>query len=138
LENREVIAPFSARADRPSPALTRAARRPVPAPIRIAGAGLLIAAVTAYWALGGNWWLAPVLLLAPDLSAIGFLVSNRFGVPAYNSAHRLWAPLALLALALLTGSRISLLVAVAWLGHIGMDRAAGYGLRDVAAVPETA
>lgn len=133
-----MIVPFSTRAARPSPALVRAAKRPVPAPNRIAGAGLLIAAVIGYWALGGSWWLAPVLLFAPDLSALGFLVSIRFGVPAYNSAHRLWAPLALLALALLTGSRIGLLVAVAWLGHIGMDRAAGYGLRDLSEVREPA
>ena len=31
----------------------------------------LVAAVTAYWFLGGNWWLFAVLLLAPDLSFFG-------------------------------------------------------------------
>jgi hypothetical protein len=36
--------------------------------LRVEGLVALIAAVTAYWFLGGNWWLFAVLLLAPAVS----------------------------------------------------------------------
>ena len=37
--------------------------------LRLEGLFALVAAVTAYWFLGGNWWLFAILLLAPDLTA---------------------------------------------------------------------
>ena len=104
--------------------------RPVAPAVRVAGGAVLLAAAALYFSMGGAWWLALALLLAPDLAFLGFAVSARFGVAAYNSVHRFVVPVALMALGLAAGSRIVLLLMLIWIGHIAMDRAAGYGLRQ--------
>ena len=106
------------------------ASRPVAPLARAGGAAGLAAAAAIYFWLGGAWWLALALLLAPDLAFVGFAVSTRFGVAAYNSAHRPLVPATLTVLALVAGSRIVVLLMLIWLGHIAMDRAAGYGLKQ--------
>ncbi len=104
--------------------------RPVRPVTRAAGAAGLLAAAAIYFWLGGAWWLALALLLAPDLAFLGFALSTRFGVAAYNAAHRPIVPAVLIVLALAAGSRIVALLMLIWIGHIAMDRAAGYGLKQ--------
>lgn len=93
--------------------------------------GLLIgvAAIAAYTWLGASWWLFAALILAPDLSAIGYARGPRTGAAWYNGAHTYLAP-AILALAGALG-HLPLLFALAliWTAHIGLDRAMGYGLK---------
>jgi len=61
----------------------------------------------------------------------------RRAVPFYNAMHRLWPPLLLTAvvgigLAPLDLFGLVLFVAgLSWTAHVAMDRAAGYGLRNV-------
>jgi len=105
--------------------------REVPRTMRIAGAALLVSAAALYFWLGGAWWLGLALLFAPDLAAAGFAFGSGFGVTAYNATHRPIVPLALLGVGLVAGSRLAVLLALIWLGHIGMDRAVGYGLKDI-------
>jgi hypothetical protein len=103
--------------------------RPVAPFARVAGGLGFLGAAGVYFWMGGAWWLALVLLLAPDLAFLGFAVSTRFGVTAYNAVHRPLAPATLLALGLVLGSRAVALLMLIWIGHIAMDRAAGYGLK---------
>jgi hypothetical protein len=85
----------------------------------------------------GALGLALVFLVAPDLTMlIGAgrkLAKGQLAPPAvpfYNTVHRVWGPLALLvactfwinSAALFTGG-------LAWLAHVAVDRAAGFGLR---------
>jgi hypothetical protein len=107
--------------------------RPFPPVARVAGAAGLLTAAAIYFWLGGAWWLALALLLAPDLAFLGFALSTRFGVAAYNAAHRPIVPAVLIVLALVAGSRIVVLLMLIWIGHIAMDRAAGYGLKQAPA-----
>lgn len=110
--------------------LPRTRNRHVSRRVRAAGAGLLLLTAVLYLVIGGTPWIGLALLLVPDVAAIGFLFSARVGVATYNTAHRPLYPAALLALGLLVGWRAGMLSAVIWLAHIGMDRAAGYGLKD--------
>ena len=110
--------------------------RPVPVAMRVAGAAALIAAGALYWWLGGGWGMGLALLLAPDLAFVVFVFGVKPGVAAYNAVHRPLVPIALLALALVTRLRLGVLLALIWLAHIAMDRAAGYGLREVVPAPE--
>ena len=57
-----------------------------------------VAAIALYVLAGGSWWLFAVLILAPDLSMLGYLAGPRVGAVAYNALHILSCPL-LLALA---------------------------------------
>ncbi len=52
-------------------------------------------------------------------------------VPWYNALHQPWPPLALaLSAFLLLGGGPWLAAGLAWLAHVAMDRAVGYGLRS--------
>ena len=59
--------------------------------LHLEGAILFIAAVAVYFRLGLPWWAFLLFLLAPDLSAAGYLAGPRAGSVTYNLAHTtLW------------------------------------------------
>ena len=107
-------------------------RNPLTRPItllRLEGAAVLVLAVTVYARLGGNWIVFAVLLLAPDLSWLGYLAGNVVGAACYNLVHTTLLPLALGAYGILGGQMVLVPFALIWLAHIGMDHLAGYGLK---------
>jgi hypothetical protein len=85
----------------------------------------------------GALTVALVLAIAPDLTMIIGL-SRRLApgqlaptaIPFYNTAHRLWGPLALLAAGgVWPGSAALVTGGLAWLAHVALDRGLGFGLR---------
>ncbi|MFB6142671.1 MAG: DUF4260 domain-containing protein [Halorientalis sp.] len=95
------------------------------------GEGVAVLALTlgGYLTLDGSLVLLAALALAPDLSMLGYLAGPRVGSLTYNAAHTYTGPLALGGAALWLDVRLALLVALVWAGHIGADRALGYGLK---------
>jgi hypothetical protein len=87
------------------------------------------AGVIAYLALGGSWLLLLPLLLAIDLSMIGYLAGPRLGAITYNAGHNLVLALAALGIGWWAGITWLQLLAMLWVAHIGMDRSLGYGLK---------
>lgn len=69
------------------------------------------------------------LLLAVDVSMVGYLGGPRSGALIHNLVHNLAAGVAVLALAWWLGSPAITLVGAILVAHTGMDRAAGYGLK---------
>lgn len=96
--------------------------------LRFEGLALLAAAVWAYWLTAASWWLFALLFLAPDVSFVGYLAGPRIGAAVYNAAHSTIGPI-LLAGASLLGWPALLPLAIIWAGHVGFDRALGYGLK---------
>lgn len=103
--------------------------------LRVEGAALLAASAALYWANGGSWWLFALLLLAPDVSMLGYLAGPKVGAAAYNTFHSYPLPAALGIVGLLAGAPLA--VALVWFAHIGMDRAIGYGLKYPTAFGDT-
>jgi hypothetical protein len=97
--------------------------------LRVEGATLLAGSVLLYWTSGGSWWLFALLLLAPDLSMLGYLAGRRVGAVAYNAFHSYPLPAALGLVGLFVGAPLAVSVALVWFAHIGMDRLMGYGLK---------
>lgn len=97
--------------------------------LRIEGAALLLATVTVYLWLGFRIWYYPLFLLTPDLSMLAYLFGAQAGSQGYNLVHTTLLPLALGAGSLLLGWNPGIMAALIWLGHIGMDRMFGYGLK---------
>ena len=97
--------------------------------LRLEGLVGLAAAVTAYWFLGGNWWLFALLLLAPDLSFFGLYAGEKIGARIYNLAHTYTVPAVLGAIGWFSGVHWLVEVGLIWASHIAMDRALGYGLK---------
>ena len=97
--------------------------------LRVEGLAVLGIALTSYFTLDGPIWLLVILALAPDLSMIGYLAGPRLGSLSYNIAHTYTLPIALGSLGFWADIRMALLVALIWVGHIGLDRLVGYGLK---------
>ncbi|RWM09415.1 DUF4260 domain-containing protein [Mesorhizobium sp.] len=87
------------------------------------------AAIVFYKMTGVSWWLLALLILAPDLSMLGYLAGPRVGAASYNAMHILIAPLVLALAGVLFGGPVTIAVALIWIAHIAIDRALGYGLK---------
>lgn len=105
--------------------------------LRFEGLVLLVGSVAAYVHLRGSGLLFVVLLFAPDLAMLGYLVNVRVGALVYNLAHHYAVPLILIAVGLAAGIEALLLVGLIWSAHISMDRAVGYGLKYPTAFKDT-
>jgi hypothetical protein len=99
--------------------------------LRIEGLCEFALALALYEHLGGSWPLFALLILTPDLSALGYLVSARVGAAAYNAVHSYVGP-ALAGLTALLLAPAVLPFALIWAAHIAGDRALGYGLKSEA------
>jgi hypothetical protein len=97
--------------------------------LRVEGVALLAGAVVLYFDAGYEWWLFLVLLLAPDLGAVGYLRGPRVGAAVYDLAHLEVFPIGLAVGGVLADADLCVELALIWLAHIGMDRAVGYGLK---------
>jgi hypothetical protein len=93
--------------------------------------GLAVAAgsLVLYFDAGFGWVLLLVLILAPDLSMLGYLGGPRLGSLAYDLVHTYAGPVALGVVGVLGGYETALQIALIWLAHIGVDRLLGYGLK---------
>lgn len=97
-----------------------------------AGLGLALFAGT-----GQSWWLFAALILAPDLSALGYLSGPRFGAHAYNLGHNLVLPGALVAAGWFLVIPAVLALGAIWWAHIGIDRLVGYGMKPTSGFSPT-
>jgi hypothetical protein len=97
--------------------------------LRLEGAALGSIAIVLYARQDASWWLFAGLILAPDLSFLGYLAGPRAGAIVYNAAHTLVVPIALALAGLFLPASILVAIALIWIAHIGVDRALGYGLK---------
>ena len=97
--------------------------------LRLEGAALAIACMVFYSYFEGSWWMFAILLLAPDLSFLGYLGGPRTGAAAYNVAHAAILPMLLGIVGMVVPSALAMHLALIWSTHIGIDRALGYGLK---------
>ncbi len=75
------------------------------------------------------WWWFPVLILTPDIGALGYLFGNKVGTFTYNFFHHKGVAI----LVYLLGSYFSIplcqLIGIILFSHSALDRALGYGLK---------
>jgi hypothetical protein len=117
LEQGQTVEPAVARLLRPAVLL------------RTEGVALLALSVLLYWVNGESWLLFGALLLAPDLSILGYLAGPRVGAAIYNVFHTYAMPAVVGALSMVLASPMAVALALIWFAHIGVDRTVGYGLK---------
>jgi hypothetical protein len=103
--------------------------KPVDLAIRLEWAAVALVAIAFYAMAGVSWWLFALLILAPDLSMLGYLAGPRVGAVAYNALHLLIVPLLLALAGNVFGNAMATAIALIWIIHIAIDRAMGYGLK---------
>ena len=113
------------------------AARHVSVPLqRLAWAAVFAGSLVAAVVLDAGAWQLWALLVAPDatlfVGAGRGLEKGRLhprAVPLYNALHRPVGPIGLAIASIWLGPEW-LVGSLAWLAHISVDRAVGYGLRD--------
>ncbi|MBX7269433.1 DUF4260 domain-containing protein [Micromonospora sp. Llam7] len=106
---------------------------PVPAQ-RIEAVAVAALAVVVTVAAGYAWWWLLALFLVFDLPMLGYLHGPRLGAFCYNLAHSYTLPALLAAVAVAAAALRDPIdwlgiLAIAWVFHIALDRALGYGLK---------
>jgi hypothetical protein len=97
--------------------------------LRVEGLAALVMGAAIYLAAGGPWLLLVPFVLAVDLSMIGYLAGPRTGALVYNLAHNQATGLLVLGAGAVSGISPLVLAGAVLVGHTGMDRLAGYGLK---------
>lgn len=105
--------------------------------LHLEGAVVAIGSIWLYAISGGNWWLFALLLLAPDLSWLGYLAGTGIGAFIYNFFHNYVLPLLLLGAGYLLKDALLSQLALIWIAHIGVDRLMGFGLKYATAFKDT-
>jgi hypothetical protein len=70
-----------------------------------------------------------LLLLAPDISMIGYLKDKKFGSFTYNLVHNYALAVVLMVGAYILKNDLLLKFGIILTAHISMDRALGFGLK---------
>ncbi|MBV7409323.1 DUF4260 family protein [Maritimibacter sp. DP1N21-5] len=114
--------------------MTHGTRQPLDRPqilhLRTEGLALLSLGLALFIRTEASWWLFAALILAPDLSGLGYLAGKRAGAGLYNAAHSIVGPVALVLLGWSTTAPLALALAAIWVVHIGVDRVVGYGFKS--------
>lgn len=97
--------------------------------LRVEGVTLLVATILLFVRLPIAPWLYPALLLAPDASMAGYAMGARAGAALYDLGHSSPLPAALALAGWGAHAPLATALGLIWLGHIGFDRALGYGLK---------
>ena len=105
--------------------------------LRLEHAAMAVAALVAYHLSGGSWWLFALLILAPDLTMLGYLGSPRLGAWCYNAAHIWIVPVAMWLVALALDAPLLTQLALILAAHIAIDRVLGYGLKHESGFQDT-
>ena len=79
--------------------------------------------------LSYTWWWFPVLLLTPDISMVGYLISPKVGAWLYNLFHHKGIAILCIILGYALGKNEISLAGSILLSHSAMDRMFGYGLK---------
>ena len=101
---------------------------------------LLTSVVVAAATHGTGYWQIVTFAVGPDLTLLAGAGQDLQrgqlhprAVRAYNLAHRLWGPAALIVVGAAIGGQVAwLLGGLTWAFHIALDRALGFGLRTPA------
>lgn len=76
-----------------------------------------------------SWVLFIVLLFIPDISMLGYVLSNKVGAILYNIFHTYSLSIVVVIGGILFSNSTILAIGLIWTAHIGMDRMIGYGLK---------
>ena len=97
--------------------------------LRLDGGVVFVASIFLFAVTHQPWWIYPVLLFVPDIFMMGYFRDTSVGAFCYNVGHSYFLP----SLVVLFGWEwhhiLPIAVGVIWIGHIGMDRLLGYGLK---------
>lgn len=97
--------------------------------IHMEGLIVLVASIYLYSLCDFSWFIFFLLLLAPDVSMLAYLINNRIGAQIYNLFHTYIISILLILIGVFLKLDVLLMIGLIWTAHIGMDHLFGYGLK---------
>ena len=97
--------------------------------LRLEGLAVAVGALVLYFDADYGWLVLVLLILAPDLSMIGYVGGPAVGAVIYDVVHTYTLPVGLGVIGVVGDSSTATQIALIWLAHIGVDRLLGYGLK---------
>ncbi|MCD0464048.1 DUF4260 domain-containing protein [Flavobacterium sp. ENC] len=105
--------------------------------IKLEELGLFILGIYLFSLLNYQWWWFLVLILAPDLSMLGYLFGNKSGAFFYNFFHHRGIAVLVYLSGIYFQTEILKLAGIILFSHSAMDRMFGYGLKLVTGFQDT-
>ena len=105
--------------------------------IKLEELALFALAMVAWARLDYYWWLFALLLLAPDLSMLGYLAGPKVGAFTYNLVHHKALAIGLYLLCAYLFNPTMEMIGVILFAHSSLDRVFGYGLKYADAFQHT-
>lgn len=105
--------------------------------LRLEQGAMFLLSILAFNQLEYAWWWYLALILAPDLSGLGYLANPRVGSFTYNLAHHKAVAILVYVLGVSMGSTPWQLAGIILFGHSSLDRVFGYGLKKPGSFNET-
>ena len=93
------------------------------------GLTLFVGSLVAFSTTHQSWWLVLLVLLVPDVFAVGYAFGTRIGAHLYNVAHATPLPALVVGIGWWQDRSIVLALGIIWFAHIGMDRMLTFGLK---------
>lgn len=76
-----------------------------------------------------SWWIYPLVLIAPDISFVGYTAGNKAGAACYNVFHHKGIAIAIFLAGFILKNEWLQIIGIILFGHSSMDRTLGYGLK---------
>ena len=98
---------------------------------KVESVAIALLAMFIYAKMGFAWYWIPLIFIAFDLSALGYLLGPKVGAMTYNAVHSYFLPVGVLLFGYVTSviPEAVWLVCLIWIFHIAADRVMGYGLK---------
>lgn len=97
--------------------------------LRIEYAALTVLGFAAFAQLDLSWWWFAALILAPDVSMVGYLFGSKTGARLYNSFHNFALAVAIGVVGWSLGIVAIECAGIILFTHASLDRVLGYGLK---------
>lgn len=97
--------------------------------LQLEEAGMFLFGVFLFAQLHFAWWWFAALILAPDISMLGYIFGNKAGAIAYNFFHHKAVALAVYVFGVYQQNENIQLAGIILFSHASMDRMFGYGLK---------
>ena len=97
--------------------------------IKVEEAAMFFLSIYLFNQLHFAWWWFALLLLAPDLSMVGYLLNNKIGAICYNIFHHKAVAIIFYITGLYLHNETLQFAGLILFGHASMDRMMGYGLK---------
>jgi hypothetical protein len=97
--------------------------------LRVEEAFLFLLSIFLFSRIGYAWWWFPLLLFAPDIGTVGYLINPKAGAYFYNFIHHRAVAVILYVLGVLLSINVLQLIGTMLFAHSSLDRVFHFGLK---------